>query len=109
VGFAGVAPVAAWLRLGGSGVGELVTLVAAICWGSYLALSAPLLTRLSPLRLTTWAILFGTIVMVLPVGVQLAVAGGAWATPETLAAIAYSGILAGGLANVLIFRRSPSL
>ncbi len=106
VGFVGVALVVAarGLDLSGSGPGDLLTLGAAICWGTYLALSAPLLAHLSPLRLTTWAILAGTAVLAIPGMLQLAGAGGAWVAPDTLAAIAYSGIVAGGLANVLIFR-----
>jgi drug/metabolite transporter (DMT)-like permease len=59
---------------------------------------------LSPLRLTTWAILFGTVVLAIPGSVQLAAAGPTWVSPAAIAAIAYSGIIAGGLANVLIFR-----
>jgi drug/metabolite transporter (DMT)-like permease len=110
VGFAGVALVVAarGLDLGGAGVADLVTLGAAICWGSYLALSAPLLATISPLRLTTWAILFGTAVLAIPGRVQLAAAGPAWVDAATIAAIAYSGIVAGGLANVLSSGRSPS-
>ena len=106
VGFAGVALVVAarGLDLAATGLGDILTLAAAVCWGSYLALSAPLLATLSPLRLTTWAILFGTVVMAIPGSLQLADAGPGWVTPETLAAIVYSGIVAGGLANVLIFR-----
>lgn len=106
VGFGGVALVVAarGLDVAATGLGDLLTLAAAVCWGSYLALSAPLLATLSPLRLTTWAILFGTVVMAIPGGMQLADAGAAWLTPGALAAIAYSGIVAGGLANVLIFR-----
>ncbi len=106
VGFAGVALVVAarGLDVSGTSPGDLLTLAAAVCWGSYLALSAPLLATQSPLRLTTWAILFGTAVMAIPGGVQLAAAGSEWVTPAALAALAYSGIVAGGLANVLIFR-----
>ncbi len=106
VGLGGVALVVAarGLDLAATGLGDLLTLAAAVCWGSYLALSAPLLATLSPLRLTTWAILFGTVVMAIPGSVQLAGAGGAWVTPQTIVAIAYSGIVAGGLASVLIFR-----
>jgi drug/metabolite transporter (DMT)-like permease len=106
VGFVGVALVVAarGLDLSGTGIGDLLTLGAAICWGSYLALSAPLLARLSPLRLTTWTILAGTAVMAIPGAVQLANAGPAWVTPAAVAALLYSGILAGGLANVLVFR-----
>jgi drug/metabolite transporter (DMT)-like permease len=106
VGFVGVALVVAarGFDLAGAGLGDLLTLVAAICWGSYLALSAPLLATLSPLRLTAWAILAGTAVMAIPGVVQLAGAGSAWVGGDTLLAIVYSGIVAGGLANVLIFR-----
>jgi drug/metabolite transporter (DMT)-like permease len=106
VGFLGVALVVAarGLDLAGTGLGDLLTLGAAICWGSYLALSAPLLATVSPLRLTTWAILAGTAVMAIPGVVQLGGAGTAWLTPAAVAALVYSGIIAGGLANVLIFR-----
>ncbi len=106
VGFAGVALVVAarGLDLGGAGLGDLATLVAAVLWGSYLALSAPLLARVSPLALTTWAILAGTAVLALPGLVQLADDGGAWVAPDTLTALVYSGVIAAGLANVLIFR-----
>jgi len=106
IGFAGVVLVVAarGLDLAAAGAGDLATLAAAVCWGSYLALSAPLLATFSPLRLTTWAILAGTVVMAVPGSVQLADAGTAWLTPAALLAIAYSGIVAGGLANVVIFR-----
>ncbi len=106
IGFGGVAIVVAarGLDLGGGGVGDLLTLVAAISWGTYLALSAPLLASLSPLRLTAWAILAGSAVMAGPGLVQLVSAGPAWIEPGTLVAFAYAGIVAGGLANVLVFR-----
>jgi drug/metabolite transporter (DMT)-like permease len=106
VGFVGVAMVvvARGVDLSASGLGDLLTLGAAVCWGSYLALAAPLLATHSPLRLTAWAILAGTAVMALPGGIQLADAGTAWLGPAALAALAYSGIVAGGLANVVIFR-----
>ncbi len=106
VGFAGVGLVVAarGLDVSETGPGDLLTLGAAICWGSYLALSAPLLATQSPLRLTTWAILFGTAVLAIPGLVQIADAGTGWVGPGTVAAIVYSGIVAGGLANVLIFR-----
>jgi drug/metabolite transporter (DMT)-like permease len=105
VGFAGVALVVAarGLDLGGTGLGGVLTLGAAICWGTYLAMSAPLLATLSPLRLTAWAILAGTVVMALPAIPQLAAAGTGWLDATALAALLYSGILAGGLANVVIF------
>jgi drug/metabolite transporter (DMT)-like permease len=106
IGFAGVVLVVAarGLDLAGAGLGDLATLVAAICWGSYLALSAPLLARCSPLRLTTWAILAGTAVLAVPGLAQLAGAGSDWVAADTMAALVYSGVVAAGLANVLIFR-----
>ncbi len=106
VSFAGVALVAAseGLRLDAVGLGALVTIVAAACWGSYLALSAPFLAELSPLRLTTWAIVAGAAFLVLPGSVQLAGSDLAGAGPGALGAILYSGIAAAGLANVVIFR-----
>lgn len=105
VGLAGVATVVAARGVDlVTGPGDLLTVVAAICWGSYLALSAPLLARLSPLRLTTWAILAGTAVMAVPGGIQLAGSGAGWVTPAAVGALVYSGIVAGGLANVVIFR-----
>jgi drug/metabolite transporter (DMT)-like permease len=106
VGFLGVGLVVAARGLdpAGAGLGDLATLVAAVCWGSYLALSAPLLARVSPLALTTWAILAGTVVMAVPGLPQLVETRGTWVAPDTLAALVYSGVIAAGLANVLIFR-----
>lgn len=106
VGFVGLAMVVAarGVDVSVSGLGDLLTLGAAACWGSYLALSAPLLATQSPLRLTAWAILAGTAVMAVPGGIQLAAAGTAWIDAAALAALAFSGIVAGGLANVVIFR-----
>lgn len=106
VAFAGVALVAGGngLRLDGAGLGELMTIGAAACWGWYLALSAPLLATYSPLRLTTWAILAGSTVLAVPGIVQLATADlSAVGLPHVLA-ILYSAIVAGGLANVVLFR-----
>jgi len=106
VAFAGVALVAggSGLRLDGAGLGDLMTIGAAACWGWYLALSAPLLATYSPLRLTTWAILAGSTVLAGPGLVQLATADLSAIGPPHVFAILYSGIVAGGLANVVLFR-----
>ena len=107
VGFAGVALVVAarGLDLGGTGLGDLLTLGAAVCWGSYLALSAPLLARLSPLRLTTWAILAGTAVLALPGSRPAGRRRDARGSRRTRSRPSPTrGSSPAGLANVLIFR-----
>jgi len=106
VAFAGVALVAggSGLRANGAGLGDLMTIGAAACWGWFLALLAPLLATYSPLRLTTWAILAGTTVLAGPGIVQLATADLSAAGPPHVLAILYSGIIAGGLANIVLFR-----
>jgi len=50
---------------GGSLLGELVVLVAAMCVGAYAVLSMPLLERYSPLAVATYPVLFGTPVLLL--------------------------------------------
>ena len=106
VAFAGVALVAggSGLRANGAGLGDLMTIGAAACWGLYLALSAPLLATYSPLRLTTWAILAGSAVLAGPGLLQLTTADLSAVGPPHVLAILYSGIVAGGLANVVLFR-----
>ncbi len=106
VAFAGVSLVAAGsgLRVDGAGLGDVMTIAAAACWGWYLALSAPLLATYSPLRLTTWAILAGSAVLAAPGLVELATGDLSAVGPRHIAAILYSGIVAGGLANVVLFR-----
>lgn len=106
VSLAGVGLVVAsnGLRLDSVGLGDLVTLVAAACWGSYLALSAPLLDQVSPLLLTAWAIVGGVAVLAIPGLLSLSGAGPALASPGVLASIAYSGILAAGLSGIVVAR-----
>jgi len=96
------------ISMSGSGVGSLLTLAAAACWASYTAFAAPVLRTHSPLVLTTWATIGGTLVLIPPGVAQLA-------APEALGpeqaeqivpitlAIAYSGVLAAALANVVVF------
>jgi drug/metabolite transporter (DMT)-like permease len=96
------------ISLTGSGAGNALTLAAAFCWASYTAFAAPVLRRHSPLVLTTWATIGGTLVLV-PLGMAQLLAPGAlddvWAgrfVPVTLA-IVYSGVLAAALANIIVF------
>jgi drug/metabolite transporter (DMT)-like permease len=105
VSFVGVAVVIAsgpGLSLGGSLVGEGITLLAAICWSVYTAFGAPFLRRHSPLRTTAWATVAGTLVLAPVAAVQLTTVDPGAITPTVIGAILYSGLLAAGLANVIV-------
>jgi drug/metabolite transporter (DMT)-like permease len=43
--------------------GDLLTLVAAMCWGFYSYLSKKMLTSYSPLKVSTWSVIFGVLWM----------------------------------------------
>ena len=106
ISFAGVAMVIAAgqrLDLGASLVGDGLTLVAAVCWALYTVFGARILRRHSPLVATTWAIVAGTLFLA-PVGIAQLVSSDIHGVglPVVLA-IAYSGTLAAGLANVVVF------
>jgi drug/metabolite transporter (DMT)-like permease len=96
------------VTLGSSALGSALTLAAAFCWASYTAFAAPVLRRHSPLVLTTWATIGGTLVLI-PFGLAQLLSPGS-ARPEDAAetvsvvlAIVYSGVLAAALANVIVF------
>jgi drug/metabolite transporter (DMT)-like permease len=96
------------ISMSGSGVGSLLTLAAAACWASYTAFAAPVLRTHSPLVLTTWATIGGTLVLIPPGVAQLAAPGAlgpeqAEQIVPIALAIAYSGVLAAALANVVVF------
>lgn len=96
------------ISMSGSGLGSLLTLAAAACWASYTAFATPVLRRHSPLVLTTWATIGGTLVLIPPGIAQLAAPGvlgpdqAARFVPIVLA-IVYSGVLAAAIANVVVF------
>jgi drug/metabolite transporter (DMT)-like permease len=109
--FAGVVLVIAagvGIELSGSPIGFALTMAAAFCWATYTAVAARVLRRHSPLVLTTWATIGGTIVLA-PVGIGQLLAPGALGPeqaasfPSIVFAIAYSGLLAAALANVVVF------
>ena len=105
VSFTGVAVVIAsgpGVSLGGSLFGEAITLLAAICWAFYTAFGAPFLRRHSPLRTTAWATVAGTVVLAPLAASQLASVDVAALTPTVLGAVLYSGLLAAGVANVIV-------
>ena len=88
---------------GGALGGYVLTLIAALCWAAYTAFGAPFLARQSPLRTTTWATVGGTLTLV-PVGaVQLLTTPGVSFVPEVWLTVLYSGMLAAGLGNVIVF------
>jgi drug/metabolite transporter (DMT)-like permease len=106
VAFAGVSIVIGAghdVRLGASLAGDALTLCAAGLWALYTVAGARVLRRIDPLGATAWAVLGGFVVL-LPVGVwELVTSPPAAVGAPALAAILYSGMLAAGIANVLVF------
>jgi drug/metabolite transporter (DMT)-like permease len=106
ISFLGVALVIAAgqrLDLGSSLVGDGLTIVAATCWAIYTVFGARILRRHSPLVATTWAIVAGTL-FIAPVGIaQLVSSDVRGVGLPVLLAIVYSGTLAAGVANVVVF------
>jgi drug/metabolite transporter (DMT)-like permease len=109
--FLGVAIVVAagvGIELTGSPIGFALTLGAALCWAIYTAYGARALRRISPLVLTTWATIGGTLVLA-PIGVAQLLSPGAVRIDDggdllrIALSVAYSGILAAALANIIIF------
>jgi drug/metabolite transporter (DMT)-like permease len=96
------------IELSGSPIGFALTLAAALCWATYTAFGARVLRRRSPLVLTTWATIGGTLVLA-PIGIGQLVAPGAFgptqmaALPQIVFAVAFSGLLAAAIANVVVF------
>jgi drug/metabolite transporter (DMT)-like permease len=102
VGFALVIASGPGLSIGGSIVGEVITLAAAFCWSIYTAYAGPYLRRISPLRSTAWATVAGTAVLAPVAVLQLGTVDLGRAGPEVAGAIVYSGMLAAGISNVVV-------
>ena len=106
VAFAGVAVVITGgqgVSLGSSLLGDGLTLGAATLWAVYTVGGTRILRHVDPLQATTWTVIGGSLVLV-PIGiVEVAAQGGGGFSPATVAAIVYSGALAAGIANVLVF------
>ncbi len=104
--FVGVAVViggGAGLALGTSLAGDALTLAAALLWAVYTVAGTRVLRHVDPLTATAWTVL-GGLTLLVPFGVWDAVtAPPASVPPAALAAIVYSGALAAGVANVLVF------
>lgn len=106
VSFAGVAIVVGpeGATSGGSALASYgLTLVAAICWGTYTAISPPVLRRSSPLRVAAWVLVAGTLTLA-PMGL---LAARDWdpgdVQPIAWGGLLYSAVLAAGLANIVVF------
>lgn len=106
VSFLGVAVVIAagqGLDLLASLGGDLLTLAAALCWAIYTIAGARILRRHSPLVITAWAVVVGMI-FIAPVGIgQLVSTPIIGFGPGVVLAVIYSGTMAAGFANVVVF------
>ena len=90
------------LTLGASLVGDALTLGGTAAYATYTVLTAKAMRTIPPIPLTAWAVVGSTIVLVPLMLWQAATTPGWGLDLGGVLAIAYSGILAAGLANVLI-------
>ncbi len=106
IAFAGVAVVIAGgrdLSLGSSLIGDALTLGAAIAWAVYTVGGTRILRHVDPLEATTWTVVGGSLILV-PLGVlEAATRPSDGMSPAMLLALLYSGMLAVGISNVLVF------
>lgn len=106
VSFAGVAVIVSaghGITLGAALVGDALTLVAAVCWSIYTAFGAPILRRHSPLRTTAWAMVGGSLVLLVPGAWQAVGVGWAGVTADAWAGLLFSAFIPAGIANVVVF------
>jgi drug/metabolite transporter (DMT)-like permease len=106
VSFAGVGVIVSaghGLSLGSALVGDVLTLVAALCWSIYTAFGAPILRRHSPLRTTAWAMVGGSLVLALPGAWQAVGLDWGGVRSDAWAGLAFSAFLPAGVANVVVF------
>ena len=106
IAFAGVAVIIAAgheVSLGASLVGDGLTLASSALWAVYTIGGARVLRRVDPLMATTWTVVGGSMLLI-PLGMAEAVLQPhAGVTAPTLVAAVFSGALAAGIANVLVF------
>ena len=88
------------IELTGSPIGFAMTLGAAFCWALYTAFGARFLRRHSPLVLTAWASLGGTLVLT-PIGL------GQLLAPGAIGAGQGADVIPIALAGVALTRRTP--
>jgi drug/metabolite transporter (DMT)-like permease len=106
IAFGGVALVIAGghqLTPGVSLMGDALTLLAATAWAVYMVLGTRTLRRVDPLQATAWSVLGGTILLV-PLGLwEVAASTPVVVTFPVIVAVLFSGALAVGASNVLLF------
>jgi drug/metabolite transporter (DMT)-like permease len=108
-GAAGVVVATHGIGLGGASGGDLLTFAATICWAVYVAFGAPVLSRHSPLRVSTWAVGFGTLGM-LPFGLwQLISFDTSRVSAGTVGLFLYCTLLAAAASNVVMFEAVRTL
>lgn len=103
VGVAIVIAAGAGISLGASLIGDALTLAAALLWATYTVLGSRVLRHVDPLTATSWTVL-GGLLFLIPFGIGDLITAPPASFPVTaLAGIVYSGALAAGVANVLVF------
>ncbi len=106
IAFVGVALVIAGghdLSLGASLVGDALTLLAAVLWAVYTVIGTRMLRRIDPLQATAWSVLGGTLLLV-PLAIwEVGTSAPVVVSAGAIVAVIYSGALAAGIANVLVF------
>lgn len=106
VSFAGVAVIVSaghGITLGSALIGDALTLIAAVCWAIYTAFGAPILRRHSPLRTTAWAMVGGSLVLLVPGLLQAVGVGWGSVTSDAWVGLLFSAFIPAGIANVVVF------
>ena len=102
-GVVGVVGATHGFGLTGASAGDLMTLVATVCWACYVSFGAPVLRRHSPLRTATWAIGFGCLGM-LPVALlELPQFDSSHVSLGVVGLFAFCALLPAAAANVVVF------
>jgi drug/metabolite transporter (DMT)-like permease len=106
VSFAGVAVIVSaghGISLGSALLGDVLTLVAALCWSIYTAFGAPILRRHSPLRTTAWAMVGGALVLAVPGAWQATAVDWGAVGIDAWGGLLFSAFIPAGIANVVVF------
>lgn len=85
---------------GAVGLGELWMLLAVVAWVAYTLIGRRAMVGLSATAATAWSTLWGTLMLALPAGYQLARDGAQWPSLMSWAAMLYLGVGATALAFV---------
>ena len=106
VSFVGVAVIVSaghGLTVGAQLLADGMTLISATCWAIYTAFGAAVLRRHSPLRTSAWAMVGGSLVLLIPGAIQAVGVDFGKVTIEAWAGLAFSAFIPAGIANVVVF------